>query len=241
MIDHERWQALSEAIDDPAQRGPLLEQVSAAAEPDDIDILMRRCVSSEGREARAAIRVLHTLLEQERLSPQERLTWEHALKAAISREPLNSPVWALAHLSLEVHGIEHRAEDRALRGTSRDEYLAISAQQQRDRLASNPEIELDDAIRQLIAADPAASDKAERLRSLADAWRTNRDPNAIHRFYVEYIETIGAREVPLRAITDVLGRPTDGSSREVSYHVTSGSALYLEADSTGRLSAHKLS
>src|SRR5687768_5373200 len=184
-LDEKVWRALVAVVEDPERRAPLLDQLGRQLTPADASDLARLCHAPRSQEAQAAIRLFHGLVDSGQLTEDVLAFWADTLRDVIARQEINSPVWALAHLSLEVHGIEHRAADLAARGLSRDEYLQRSAVQsgkaEDAKDASISIMPLEEAVALLQQADAALS--IESLSELALRWRSTRDPDAIHLLY----------------------------------------------------------
>lgn len=239
--DEETWRALVTARD-PERRGPLLEELAANLTVSDAPDLARLCRARDTQEAQAAIRLFHLLIDQLQPADEVLAFWSRTLQDVIAGQEVNSQVWALAHLSLEIHGIDYRPADLAARGLSREQYLTLSADQSRATqeaaVASMAIMPLEGALALLEEADPSLS--TETLRDLALRWTASHDVGAIHALYQTCIDRVRSRPLPMPGVIGLLGRPTRAVGGCVWYDVTSNYCLYLEADRDGLLRGWKM-
>jgi hypothetical protein len=76
------------------------------------------------------------------------------------------------------------------------------------------------------------------VRKLAERWRETRSPDALHSLYGRYIANqVG--KVTVKRLVALLGRPSRRSGRCVWYMPNRDTALFMEADEKGLLTATK--
>lgn len=236
-------------------KNQLARELSKKLLAKDVTELVTLSLTGSEHERDAAIRILKNVQQEnpEMFTSVDMQRWLSALRATTVQFYPKTVLGTLSYSTL--FGLDRRIAEEFLATECHLDGLSDS---ERRRVAkdlahfsTNPGAI--DRLRALASISDASGEEAksllegmgflseERIRELAEAWREQRSPKALSDLYYKYITNIPAGDFPLAKIVALLGPPTGQTKNAVWYEASPGTALYLEADENGNLSAFRLS
>ncbi len=249
--ESEAWNHLVEDFSNPQAetwRQSLVSDLNAGG----AEQLVAACLGGSPDEQRAAVVLLMSLSERRDQLLDERLqaSWVSWLSDTVRRD-YPSTLVSLPSFQAWREQDEASAEAFLVKqlplGRARDEmgakyvvaqlssFAAFGSEQALERLEALDGLP-DDAAkarrRALADLKPATS---EEIVELAESWKRTRSPEDLFRIYDRYIVRLPESKVMIDELVRLLGPPTERRGDDVWYQPHSGTQLFLEGDSQGRL------
>jgi hypothetical protein len=227
------------------------ERVLKEISDEDVEILVGASGPGDDRERQRAIATVGLLARSNdaRLKDAQRTRWIRELvgaaEAGYPRTLLGRTAFEQLR-RLDPKGAEQllvdRVDVRALDESQREEFVralsryvspaAVSRLEEMARLGGRPGEVATTVLegRGLLGL--------EQIEDLAKQWRSSRSPDLLHSLYLRYVANqVG--KVSIRDVVALLGRPDRRDGNLVWYMPNSATALFLEGDAKGLLSAAK--